>query len=296
MRRPLLIFLGAVGCVLLIVCANVANLMLTRGAGRQRELAVRTAIGAGRGRLVRQLLTESLLLAALGGVVGLGIAALGVRLYGQAVPDGLPWYITLRLDGVTLLVTLGLSALTGVLFGLVPAFRSTEVNLTGALREGTSGAGDGRQKHRLRSTLVVVEVMLSVVLMIGAGLLLRSYAALQGTELGYDRQNILTLRMSLPRLKYDTPEKRRGFYTQLFERIGAIPGVEKSARPRGFRSAAGTCRRGLPPRDCSFPRGRTSCRFISGSARITSRRSGFRSSGAAASRRRIATPSRPTGW
>ncbi len=234
MRRPLLIFLGAVGCVLLIVCANVANLMLTRGAGRQREIAVRAAIGADRGRLVRQLITESLVLAALGGVVGLGIAAAGIKLYGLAVPSGLPWYISLRLDGTTLLATLGLSALTGVLFGVVPAFRSTAVNLTGALRDGSAGAGEGRGKHRLRSTLVVAEVTLSVVLMIGAGLLLRSYAALQATTLGFDRAQVLSFRLSLPQLKYDSPDKRRNFYASLFDRIKAVPGVETAGSGQGI--------------------------------------------------------------
>jgi putative ABC transport system permease protein len=234
MRRPLLIFLGAVGCVLLIVCANVANLMLTRGAGRQREIAVRAAIGADRGRLVRQLVTESLVLAFLGGVVGLAIAAVGVKLYGQAVPSGLPWYISLKLDGTTLLATFGLSALTGVLFGVVPAFRSTAVNLTGALREGSTGAGEGRGKHRLRGTLVVAEVALSVVLMIGAGLLLRSYAALQGTTLGFDRAEVLSFRLALPQLKYDSQDKRRNFYANLFDRIETIPGVEAAGAAQGI--------------------------------------------------------------
>ena len=234
LRRPLLIFLGAVGCVLLIVCANVANLMLTRGAAREREIAVRAAIGAGRGRLVRQLVTESLVLASLGGIGGLGIAALGVKLYGQATPDGLPWYITLRLDGVTLLVTMGLSALTGVLFGIIPAFRSTDVNLTGALRDGTAGAGEGRRRSRLRASLVVAEVTLSVVLMIGAGLLLRSYSALQRTDVGFDRRNVLSFRLALPRLKYPSPDQRRNFFATLFERIEALPGVERVGSAQGI--------------------------------------------------------------
>jgi len=253
LRRPLLIFLGAVGCVLLIVCANVANLMLTRGAGREREIAVRAAIGAGRGRLIRQLVTESLVLAGLGGLVGLGIAAVGVRLYGRAVPDGLPWYITLKLDGVTLLVTLGLSALTGMLFGLVPAFRSTEVNLTGALRDGTAGAGEGHRRTRLRGTLVIAEVMLSVVLMIGAGLLLRSYAALQNTSLGFDRKQVLSLRLSLPRLKYASFDQRRNFFSAAFERIAALPGVEAVGSAQGvpfsgWNVQAGISIEGQPPR------------------------------------------------
>ena len=234
LRQPLLVFLGAVACVLLIVCANVANLMLTRGAAREREVAVRAAIGAGRGRLVRQLVTESLVLASLGGIVGLGVAALGVKLYAQAVPDGLPWYVTLRLDGVTLLITLGLSILTGVLFGIVPAFRSSSVSLSGALRDGTASAGEGRRRSRLRSSLVVAEVTLSVVLMIGAGLLLRSYAVLQGTNLGFDRKQVLSFRMALPRNKYDSDEARRNFYASLFERIKALPGVQTVGSAQGI--------------------------------------------------------------
>ena len=234
MRRPLLIFLGAVGFVLLIVCANVANLMLTRGTGRQREIAVRLAIGAGRRRLVRQLLTESLVLAALGGAIGVAVAAMGVRLFGQAVPDGLPWYASLELDGVSLAITLALSMLTGVLFGLVPAFRSTDFELSGSLREGTGGSGEGRRRGRLRGALVVAEVALSLVLLIGAGLLLKSYRALQNVELGFDPARILTFRLSPSRLKYDTPDKRAAFYTTLFERFRALPGVKLVGSAQGI--------------------------------------------------------------
>ncbi len=234
MRRPLMVFLGAVGFVLLIVCANVANLMLTRGAARQREMAVRVAIGAGRQRLVRQLLTESMVLAGIGGLVGIAIAAVGVRLYGQAVPDGLPWYVTLRLDGMTVLFTVAIAVLTGILFGLMPAFRSTDLNLSGALREGTGGSGEGRQRARLRSALVVAEVALCLVLMIGAALLIQSYRALQGTQLGFERRGVLTLRLSLPRSTYDQPDKRTLFYATLFDRLAALPGISAVGSAQGI--------------------------------------------------------------
>ncbi len=234
LRRPLLIFLGGVGFLLLIVCANVANLMLTRGAGRQREIGVRVAIGAGRGRLVRQLLTESLVLASLGGVLGLALAAVGIRLFGLAVPNGLPWYIPLRLDGATLAITLGLSAITGILFGLIPAFRNTDINLTGALRDGTGGSGEGRRRGRLRSTLVVVEVALSLVLMIGAGLLLKSYRAYTRTDLGFEPRGVLTFRLSPPQAKYPHGEQRIVFYSELMDRLKALPGVTQAGSANGI--------------------------------------------------------------
>jgi putative ABC transport system permease protein len=234
LRRPLLVFLGGVGFLLLIVCANVANLMLTRGAGRQREIGVRVAIGAGRGRLVRQLLTESLVLAGAGGLLGLALAVWGIRLFGLAIPNGLPWYIPLRLDGATLAITLALSGLTGILFGLIPAFRSTDIDLTGALREGTGGSGEGRRRTRLRGTLVVLEVALSLVLMIGAGLLLKSYRALTRTDLGFDPKRVLTFRITLPEAKYPSAEQRRVFYSQLLERLSALPGVERVGSASGI--------------------------------------------------------------
>ena len=234
LRRPLLIFLGAVGFVLLIVCANVANLTLTRGAGRQREIAVRVAIGAGRRRLIRQLLTESLVLAAIGGALGLGIAAVGVRLFARATPDGLPWYVALRLDAMTLLFTVGVACLTGVLFGLVPAFRNSDLDLSGVLREGTGGSGEGRRRSRLRGALIVAEVALSLMLMIGAALLIRSYRALHSTNLGFETRGVLTLRLSISRAKYDERAKRSAFYTSLFERLAALPGVKSVGSAQGI--------------------------------------------------------------
>jgi putative ABC transport system permease protein len=234
LRRPLLVFLGAVGFVLLIVCANVANLTLTRGAARQREIAVRVSLGAGRGRVVRQLLTESLLLAAGGGLLGAAIAAYGVKLYALAVPNGLPWYITLRLDGFTLLVSIFVSALTGVVFGLLPALHSTDLNLTGTLREGTGGSGEGRRKARMRNVLVVVEVALSVVLLIGAGLLLKSYRALTRTDLGFEAHGVLTFRVTLPEASYDQPAKRIALLSQFFERLRGLPGVQSVGSANGI--------------------------------------------------------------
>jgi putative ABC transport system permease protein len=234
MRRPLLVFLGGVGFLLLIVCANVANLMLTRGAGRQREIGVRVAIGAGRGRLVRQLLTESLVLAGAGGLLGVALAAAGVRLFGLLVPGGLPWYIPLRVDATTVAITAGLAALTGVLFGLIPAFRNTDFNLASALREGTGGSGEARRRGRLRSTLVVAEVALSLLLMIGAGLLLKSYRALTRTELGFEPHGVLTFRLSLPEAKYGQREQRAVFYSRLLEGLRALPGVETAGSAQGI--------------------------------------------------------------
>ena len=234
MRRPLLIFLGAVAFVLLIVCANVANLILTHGAGRQREIAVRIAIGAGRSRLVRQLLTESLVLAAGGGLVGLAIAAYGVKLFSLAVPDGLPWYISLRLDGSVVLFTFVLTALTGILFGLAPALRGADVDLSSGLREGTGGSGEGRRRSRVRSILVVAEVALSLILMVGAALLFRSYRALSRTELGFEPGNVLTFRLSLPRSRFGEETQRTAFYTDLFARIAAVPGVESVGSAQGL--------------------------------------------------------------
>ncbi|HEU5219415.1 MAG TPA: ABC transporter permease, partial [Gemmatimonadales bacterium] len=228
LRGPLLVFLGAVGFVLLIVCANVANLMLTRGAGRQREIAVRVAIGAGRGRLVRQLVTESLLLAAFGGVVGLALAAYGVRLFTLAVPDGMPGYIALRLDLTALLFAATLAAITGILFGLMPAFRATDVDLTAALREGTGGAGEGRRRSRARGSLVVAEVALSLVLLAGAGLLMRSFLKLQSVDPGFRADGVLTASVQLPPARYDLTQAG-SFFRESLAGIAALPGVQHAA-------------------------------------------------------------------
>ncbi len=232
LRRALIVFAGAVALVLLIACANVANLMLARGATRQREIAIRIAVGAGRGRLVRQVLTESLVLAAIGGALGAALSYFGVRLLRLAFPESLPFYMTLELDRTALAFAVVATTLAGVLFGIVPALRATKVDLHGSLKEGGRG-GDGSSRSRLRSTLVVAEVGLSVVLMIVAMLLIRSYRALEGTNLGFDEQGIVSMRISLPRVKYDQPARVDAFYGALLERIRALPGVESVGAAQG---------------------------------------------------------------
>lgn len=224
LRRPLLVFLAAVTLVLLIACANVANLMLARGAARQREIAVRTALGAGRGRLIRQLLTESMLIAILGGVVGAGFGVWGVQLLRFAFPNDVPFYITLAVDPRALAFAAVIIALTGMLFGAIPAFTATRIDINSSLRDGARGS-DSAARVNIRGLLVVGEVGMSVVLLIGAMLLIRSYHAYTTTKLGFDERGILTGRVSLPREKYDDAARRIAFYERLEERIGGLPGV-----------------------------------------------------------------------
>jgi putative ABC transport system permease protein len=224
-RLALFTLLGAVGMVLLIACANVANLLLTRASGRQREMAVRAALGANRGRIIRQLLTESLLLAGLGGMVGLALAwRLPDLLVSLAPPDllNLP---QVNINAAVLGFTLGISLLTGVIFGLAPAFEATRLNLSESLKEGGKSAG-GMRAQRLRNSLVVLEVALALVLLVGAGLLIRSFARLQGVDPGFNAQNVLTMGVSLPGRKYDTDQKRVNFFRQAVAQMRALPGVE----------------------------------------------------------------------
>jgi putative ABC transport system permease protein len=223
-RLTLLILLGAVGCVLLIACANVANLLLARAATRQREIALRTALGASRGRVVRQLLTESATLALLGGIGGALLAKWGVGLL-VALSRNLPRADEIGINASVLAFTLVVSLLTGLLFGLVPAWQTAQVNLTQALKEGGRGAGGGAQRHRALSFLVVGEVALAMVLLTGAGLLVNSFVRLQNVRLGFDEKNLLTLRMDLPN-PYAQPEQKAIFFEQLQQRVAALPGVE----------------------------------------------------------------------
>ena len=251
LRKPLLVFLGAVGFVFLIACANVANLMLARGATREREIAVRIALGAGRGRIVRQILTESSLLALGGAALGTGLAVLGVRLLRFAFPDDVPFYVVLGLDGTAVAFTVVLAAVTALLFGAAPALRAGDLDLNASLRAGTRGAG-GPARNRLRGTLVVVEVALSVMLMIGATLLVRSYRALQGTQLGFETKGVLTMRFSLPQAKYREASQRLAFFDQLLARARALPGVEVVGSAQGIPFSgwdvqAGMSIEGRPP-------------------------------------------------
>jgi putative ABC transport system permease protein len=222
----LLVLLGAVGLVLLIACANVANLLLSRATARQRELAVRLALGAGRSRLVRQLLTESVVIAVLGGGLGLVLAYGGVALLRSVAPPDLPRLDQIAVDPMVLAFTLGLSVLTGLLFGVAPALQSTRGELKGALREEGRGAVGSRRGWRTRGVLVVAELSLSLVLLIGAGLLIQSFLRLSRTDDGFDGRGVLTARVALTGAGYPGPDAAIAFYDRLLERLRALPGVE----------------------------------------------------------------------
>jgi predicted permease len=228
LRRSLYVLLGAVGLVLLIGCANVANLLLTRAAARHREIAIRTALGASRGRVMRQLLTESLLLSAAGGALGLLIAAWGIDLLIAAGPN-LPRIKGVALDGRVLAFTAAVSALTGVVFGLAPALQAARVDLQEALKEGGRSATAGAGHSRLRSALVVAEVALSLVLLVGAGLLIKSFARLAGTSPGFDPENVLTTNVALNMQKFPSPERHQAAFAEMIGRLQAVPGVESAA-------------------------------------------------------------------
>jgi predicted permease len=225
-RPALLVLLGAVAFVLLIACANVANLLLARAAVREKEMAVRTAIGAGRWRIVRQLLTESVALSFVGGALGLLVAFWGLDALRALSPGNIPRLQNVALDGRVLLFTSAVTTLTGVLFGLAPALRGSRVNLGETLKEGGRAlAGGGGQ--RLRNALVVAEVALSLVLLVGAGLLIRSFMRVQQVEPGFDARGVTSLRLSVGGTGYQG-ERSSEFYRQLLERARSLPGVESA--------------------------------------------------------------------
>jgi predicted permease len=222
-RVPLLVLAGAAACVLLIACANLANLVFTRTLGRQRELAVRAALGAGRGRLVRQLLTESLILALLGGMVGSAAGWAGTKALLTVAPDALPPVGDVRVDSFVVLFALALSIGSGLLFGLIPAWMGAAADLEQTLRE-TGRSLAGRRSDRMRNLLVAAQTALTVVLLTGAGLLVRSLDRLQRVELGFDPQNVLIAEVGLSGKAYDDVGAAR-FFETLFERLRAAPGV-----------------------------------------------------------------------
>jgi putative ABC transport system permease protein len=234
LRQPLTVFLWSVALVLLLVCANVANLMLARAAVRSRELALRSVLGASRARLGRQLITESMLVAGLGGALGIAVAWWGVRLLRFAFPGQVPpYFISLGLDGTALVILVAVTLLTGILFGVLPAMRMSRVDLNTSIRDGDR-AGAGARSTRLRSALVMAEVALSVVLMIGALLLMRSYRNLQGTDLGFDEQGILSARVTLPAVTYNTRPRSFEFYDRLAEQLRRMPGVIAVGHAQGI--------------------------------------------------------------
>jgi putative ABC transport system permease protein len=224
--RPILIvLLAAVAFVLLIACANVANLLLSRAAARQKELALRAALGASRLRLVRQMLTESVLLALMGGLVGVALAYWGIHLLIGFGPDNIPRLSEITIDPRVLGFTFGISLLTGLLFGLIPALQASRPDLNDALKEGSRGSTGGRG-GAFRNVFVIAEVSLALVLLIGAGLMIGSFTRLQSVETGFNAESVLTMRAQLPRKKYGEPHQIVDFFKQAQARIAALPGVQ----------------------------------------------------------------------
>jgi predicted permease len=233
LRPAMLTLLAVVGLVLLIACANVANLMLTRASARSREVAVRSVLGAGRWRLVRQLLSESVILGLAGGVAGLLLAAWGVRVMTRLIPASIGGdilsVVPVKLDASVLLFTLAVSVLTGILFGLAPALSATGKDLSEGLKEGAPGSGAGSRRGWVRGILTVAELSLALVLLIGAGLLVRSFYRLLSVDPGFAPERVLTMNLSLTDSRYPTPQQRCAFFTDVLHRVEALPGVRSAA-------------------------------------------------------------------
>ncbi|HET9363595.1 MAG TPA: ABC transporter permease [Candidatus Angelobacter sp.] len=225
-RPALLVLLGAVACVLLIACANVANLLLARALAREREIAVRTALGASRQRLVQQLLFETMVIALAGGAAGLGIAKLGIMLVVKVLGQQLPQSTDISLNATVLGFTLGLSILTGILAGLMPAWKLSKSNVNETLKQGGRSGDTGG--NRTRSVLVVCEVALSLMLLAGAGLMIRSLWNLRGSSPGFDSSNVLTMAVPMAGNRYKTPTENINFWNQVLERVRALPGVQSA--------------------------------------------------------------------
>lgn len=228
-RPALMILFGAVVFVLLIACANVANLMMTRATSRQKEIAVRTALGASSYRIARQLLTETVLIALIGGVVGLLLSLAGLKTLLYLGPETLPRLETISLDLTTLGFTFGLSLLTGVLFGLAPVLQARRWNWHASLKDSTRGSSTGRNRVNARRLLVVSEVALALMLVIGGGLMIRSFAHLRAVDPGFSAENVLTMTISTAGSAHSTPPQRIAFFTELLQRVDALPGVQAAS-------------------------------------------------------------------
>jgi putative ABC transport system permease protein len=250
-RPALYVLAGAVGLVLLIACANVASLLLGRATSRHREIALRAAIGAHRSRIVRQLLTESLLLSGLGAALGVALAWGGVRLLVALRPGDVPRLVDIRLDAPVLAFAVVLSVLTGIAFGLVPALQTSRANLLAALQEGGRAATAGPRSLGMRRTLLVGEIALALVLLVGAGLLIRSFAKLTAVDLGVDSRNVIVGLVSLPERRYPDTTRQAAIFAELLERVGSLPQVTDAALatdlPVTSSWQAGVTAEGLPP-------------------------------------------------
>lgn len=228
-KRPLMILFGAVGLVLLIACANVANLLLARATLRQKEIAVRVALGASRWRIVRQLLTESVLLSALAGVIGLILSVVGLLLFRAFIPENISQAKEVSLDPRVLGFTVGVSVLTGLIFGLAPALQASRLGQSETLKETGRDSVTAAGGNRIRGLLVVAEVALSIVLLVGAGLLINSFLRLRNVDPGFRADNLLTMKVVLPEPRYREFDKRTAFYTDLVQRVQSLPGVASAA-------------------------------------------------------------------
>jgi putative ABC transport system permease protein len=232
--RAIWVLQAAVGFVLLIACANLANLLLARAETRHREFAVRTALGAGRGRLVRQFMTEGVLLAVIGGVLGLLLARAGVQALIRMYPTSLPRTAEVTVDPIVLLFTLGVSMLTGLVFGLAPLMHTRVKGLAIALKEGGAKGATGAARHHIRRGLVMAEVALAVMLVIGAGLLIRTVYNLSMVDAGFDRSRLVTFQMSLPAANYPQPAARAQLYQRLLEKLRGVAGVQGASGMSGL--------------------------------------------------------------
>ena len=233
-RPALMMLMGSVALVLLIACTNVANLLLVRASAREREIGIRTALGAGRGRLIRQMLTESVVLSLVGAVVGIALARVGVSLLATMAAQSFPRLGETHIDLTALTFTIVVALATGILFGLFPAFQSARSATQDVLKEGSQTSTAGRGRLRLRRVLVAAEVALSLLLLVGAGLLIKSFMRLQGVDAGFDPSGVLTMRIVVPAARYSQPDQVRSFYREVLRRVSALPGVTKVGASNGI--------------------------------------------------------------
>jgi putative ABC transport system permease protein len=233
-RTAVLVLFGAVGCVLLIACANVASLLLSRALARRKEIAVRTALGASRAGVVRQLLTENALLAAVSGAIGVALSFWTTRAMATLPANALPRINRVQIDGQVLVFTVAVSLLTGILFGLMPALQLSKSDVQGVLRDEGRGSAGGRRRNLLRSLLVVSQVALSLILLIGAGLLMRSFVSLRSVNVGFNPDRLLVMNIALPPSRYSTNAQITGFFDRLVKQVAGMPGVRSAAVSSGL--------------------------------------------------------------